>query len=124
MAENEDLSYLDTGISTEDKGVLKNLSAMGEQLKKLQLKMLEAQAAADAAKKEYEHYATKRGSDKNSGRLCDIRLHQQKRQTNKRQRYREFNSLYARAFKRLGRRLCGIWDISRVQRPICTSRFL
>lgn len=57
MAENEDLSYLDTGISTEDKGVLKNLSAMGEQLKNLQLKMLEAQAAADAAKKEYEHYA-------------------------------------------------------------------
>lgn len=57
MAENEDLSYLDTGISTEDKGVLKNLSAMGEQLKKLQLKMLGAQAAADAAKKEYEHYA-------------------------------------------------------------------
>ena len=54
MTENEDLSYLDTGISTEDKGVLKNLSAMGEQLKKLQLKMLEAQTAADAAKKEYE----------------------------------------------------------------------
>ena len=29
MAENEDLSYLDTGISTEDKGVLKNLSPLG-----------------------------------------------------------------------------------------------
>ena len=54
MAENEDLSYLDTGISTEDKGVLKNLSAMGEQLKKLQLELLEAQAAADGVKTEYE----------------------------------------------------------------------
>lgn len=55
MAENFD--YLNTGIKDEDKGVLKNLSTMGEQLKNLQLKMLEAQAAADAAKKEYEHYA-------------------------------------------------------------------
>lgn len=56
MAEN-DLSYLDTGISQEDKGVLKNLSAMGEKLKELQLKMLETQAAAEQAKKEFEHYA-------------------------------------------------------------------
>lgn len=53
--ENE-LDYL-SGISSEDKGVLKNLSQMGEQLKKLQLRMLETQAAAEQAKKEYEHYA-------------------------------------------------------------------
>lgn len=52
-----DLSYLDTGISTQDKGILKNLSAMGEQLKALQVTMLEAQAAAEQAKKAYEHYA-------------------------------------------------------------------
>lgn len=52
-----DLSYLDTGISTQDKGILKNLSAMGEQLKALQVAMLEAQAAAEQAKKAYEHYA-------------------------------------------------------------------
>lgn len=57
MAEN-DLSYLENaGISTEDKGVLKNLSAMGEKLKELQMNMLAAQAAAEQAKKEFEHYA-------------------------------------------------------------------
>lgn len=55
MAEN-DLSYLEN-ISTQDKGVLKNLSTMGEKLKELQLKMLETQAAAEQAKKEFEHYA-------------------------------------------------------------------
>lgn len=55
MAEN-DLSYLES-ISTQDKGVLKNLSTMGEKLKELQLKMLETQAAAEQAKKEFEHYA-------------------------------------------------------------------
>ena len=56
MAEN-DYDYLDSGISTSDKSVLKNLSQMGEKLKELQIKMLETQAAADAAKKEFEHYA-------------------------------------------------------------------
>ena len=55
MAEN-DLSYLEN-ISTQDKGVLKNLSTMGEKLKELQIKMLETQAAAEQAKKEFEHYA-------------------------------------------------------------------
>lgn len=50
-----DLSYLN--ISSEDKNVLKNLSQMGEQLKALKQKMLEAAELADAAKKEYEHYA-------------------------------------------------------------------
>lgn len=44
-------------ISTSDRSVLKNLSSMGEKLKQLQLQMLEAQAAAEQAKKEYEHYA-------------------------------------------------------------------
>lgn len=58
MAEN-DLSYLTeaTSISESDKGVLKNLSTMGEKLKELQLKMLETQTAAEQAKKEFEHYA-------------------------------------------------------------------
>lgn len=50
-----DLSYLN--ISSEDKNVLKNLSQMGEQLKALKQKMLEAAELAEAAKKEYEHYA-------------------------------------------------------------------
>ena len=53
----QDLSYLDTGIQEQDKTVLQNLSAMGEKLKELQLKMLETQAAAEQAKKEFEHYA-------------------------------------------------------------------
>ena len=53
-----DLSFLsEEVISTQDKGVLKNLSAMGEKLKELQVKMLEAQATAEQAKKEFEHYA-------------------------------------------------------------------
>lgn len=56
MAENkaEDYSYL---MTEQDAGVLKNLTQMGEHLKKLNIKMLEAQAAAEQAKKEYEHYA-------------------------------------------------------------------
>lgn len=53
----EDYSYLDTGIVEEDKGILKNLSTMGEKLKELRLAMLEAQEAAETAKKAYEHYA-------------------------------------------------------------------
>lgn len=54
---NEDLGYLDCGIQSTDKQVLKNLSSMGEKLKELQLKMMSAQAAADQAKKEFEHFA-------------------------------------------------------------------
>ena len=53
----EDFSYLDSGISEQDKGVLKNLSQMGEKLKELQLRMLETQTIAEQAKKEYEHFA-------------------------------------------------------------------
>lgn len=54
----ETFDYLtETTIKQEDKGILKNLSEMGEKLKSLQLKMLEAQTLAEAAKKEYEHYA-------------------------------------------------------------------
>lgn len=57
MAEN-DFDYLtDNTISGQDKGVLKNLSAMGEKLKELKCVMLAAQAEADRAKKEFEHYA-------------------------------------------------------------------
>lgn len=53
----ENLDYLNQGLEQSDKTVLKNLSQMGEKLKELQLKMLEAQTLADQAKKEYEHYA-------------------------------------------------------------------
>lgn len=54
----ENLDYLtEATIKQEDKNILKNLSEMGEKLKELQLKMLETQALADAAKKEFEHYA-------------------------------------------------------------------
>lgn len=56
MAE-DNFDYLNAGISKEDKGVLKNLSRMGEKLKELQIKMLETAAAADQAKKAFEHYA-------------------------------------------------------------------
>lgn len=57
MAEN-DFDYLtENAISGQDKGVLKNLSTMGEKLKELQCVMLAAQAEADRAKKEFEHYA-------------------------------------------------------------------
>lgn len=41
----------------DDKQVLKNLSVMGEKLKELQLNMLKTQEIAEAAKKEFEHYA-------------------------------------------------------------------
>lgn len=56
MAEEEDQAYL-TGINSQDGQVLKNLSEMGETLKKLKLTMLTAQAEAERAKKEFEHYA-------------------------------------------------------------------
>jgi hypothetical protein len=56
MAEN-DLSYLETGIETQDKTVLKNLSSMGEKLKELKINMEIKAAEAEQAKKEYEHYA-------------------------------------------------------------------
>lgn len=54
MSDNYD--YLTVG-NTNDKQVLKHLSEMGEQLKKLKEKQLAAEAAAAAAKKEFEHYA-------------------------------------------------------------------
>lgn len=53
----QNLDYLDQAIEQSDKTVLKNLSQMGEKLKELQIKMLETQALADQAKKEFEHYA-------------------------------------------------------------------
>lgn len=51
----DDLSYLEVG--KQDKKVLKNLADMCGQLKTLKLKMLEKEAEAEQAKKEYEHYA-------------------------------------------------------------------
>ena len=50
-------SYDYLTFKNEDKKVLSNLSQMGEQLKALKVKQLEAEAAAEQAKKEYEHYA-------------------------------------------------------------------
>ena len=44
-------------ISNEDKGVLKNLSQMGEHLKELKAKMIRDAEIAEQSKKEYEHYA-------------------------------------------------------------------
>ena len=46
-----------SSIKSSDKRVLSNLSQMGETLKELHIKMLEAQTAAEQAKKAYEHYA-------------------------------------------------------------------
>lgn len=51
----DDYDYLN--IEDNDKQVLSHLSKMGEQLKQLKQEMLEAEAAFDAAKKKYEHYA-------------------------------------------------------------------
>ena len=53
----EDLSYLSSGIQEQDKGVLKNLSTMGEKLKELKLAMDVKAAEAEQAKKAYEHFA-------------------------------------------------------------------
>lgn len=53
----ENLDYLTDGIQEQDRGILKNLSQMGEKLKELKLKMLADQAQAEQSKKEYEHYA-------------------------------------------------------------------
>lgn len=52
---SDDYSYL--SMRPGDRQVLRNLSEMGEHLKELRKKMLEAEAQAESAKKEYEHYA-------------------------------------------------------------------
>ena len=52
---SDSFDYLN--IKDDDKSVLKNLSQMGEQLKKLRQQMLEDEARAEHSKKEYEHYA-------------------------------------------------------------------
>jgi hypothetical protein len=53
--ENNDFDYLN--IESGDKQVLKHLSEMGEQLKKLKLEAEQKAEEADKAKKAYEHYA-------------------------------------------------------------------
>ena len=53
MSDNYD--YL--SVENTDKQVLKHLAEMGEQLKKLKEKQLAAEAEAEQAKKEFEHYA-------------------------------------------------------------------
>ena len=55
MESNEDDSYL--AIKQENKAVMTNLSELGDKLKFLKMKMLEAEAAFDQAKKSYEHFA-------------------------------------------------------------------
>jgi hypothetical protein len=45
-------------VAEQDQNVLKNLSVMGEHLRNLKIKQLEAEARADDAKKEYEYYAS------------------------------------------------------------------
>lgn len=56
MQENDgDYDYL--SVRHDDRQVLKNLSDMGEHLKQLKQKMIEAEALFDEAKKSYEHYA-------------------------------------------------------------------
>lgn len=52
---SDDFDYLN--IANSDKQVLSNLAAMGEKLKALKEKQLQAEALAEQAKKEYEHYA-------------------------------------------------------------------
>lgn len=50
-------SFLSEAIQTQDKTVLKNLTALGEKLKELNLKALKAEELAKQARKEFEHYA-------------------------------------------------------------------
>lgn len=56
MSSENEFDYM-TGINSEDHQVISNLAKMGERLKELKQKQLEAEAIADQAKKEYEHYA-------------------------------------------------------------------
>jgi hypothetical protein len=55
MGEADQYDYMATEA---DVGVLKNLSEMGEHLKQLKIKFVEAEAIYDAAKKEYDYYAS------------------------------------------------------------------
>lgn len=50
-----DYDYLNEGFKTE--AMLQDMANVGNTLKELKLKMLETAAAADAAAKEYKHYA-------------------------------------------------------------------
>jgi hypothetical protein len=52
---NNDGDYL---VAEQDQNVLKNLSEMGEHLRNLKIKLLEAETLAEEAKKEYEYYAS------------------------------------------------------------------
>jgi len=46
-----------TDVKLDSSNLIKDISAMGEQVKQLKKEMLEAQELADIAKKKYEHYA-------------------------------------------------------------------
>ena len=58
MNEQEQRANGDYLVSDTDKNVLKNLASMGTHLKELRIKMMEAEAVYDAAKKEYEYYSS------------------------------------------------------------------
>jgi hypothetical protein len=45
-------------VAEADQNVLKNLADMGEHLRNLKIKLLEAETRADEAKKEYDYYAS------------------------------------------------------------------
>lgn len=51
-----DYDYLETGME-QSEAMLTDIAAVGNKLKELKLRMLETQAAADHAAKEYKHYA-------------------------------------------------------------------
>lgn len=55
VSQTDDYDYM---VQDADKNVLKNLSSMGERLKKLKLDWLKASAIAEQAKKEYDYYAS------------------------------------------------------------------
>jgi len=55
MREEQTFDYPQTNA---DKNTLENLAKMGEHLKELKLKMVNAEAEFNAAKKEYEYYST------------------------------------------------------------------
>jgi hypothetical protein len=45
-------------VAEQDQNVLKNLAEMGEHLRNLKIKLLEAETRAEEAKKEYDYYAS------------------------------------------------------------------
>jgi hypothetical protein len=58
---NEQATEVNNGdylVAEQDQNVLKNLAEMGEHLRNLKIKLLEAETRYDDAKKEYDYYAS------------------------------------------------------------------